>query len=85
MNQMAKIKPITFDFAGALVPEYGISEEQMERLTPQLEQAREEVIHTDLQLFASGENIPEEKQPFDAFALFKLSQLLETVLNPPFK
>jgi len=63
---MAKIKPILFEYDGALVPAHGITAEQISDLGPQLEAARDEVIRTDLQLFATGENIPEQKQPLDA-------------------
>lgn len=63
---MARIKPIKFDFDGTLIPEYGISSNDIQQLSPALEQAREEVLKTDLPLFASGENIPPEKQPLDA-------------------
>ena len=63
---MANIKPITFNFDGALIPEHGITREEIQQLIPRLEQAREEVIKTDLPLFASGQGIPLEKQPLDA-------------------
>ena len=63
---MAKIKPITFEYDGALIPEHGITAAQIEGLSLQLEAARDEVLQTDLQLFASGENIPSEKEPLDA-------------------
>ncbi len=63
---MAKIKPLTFNYDGSLIPENGITQAQIEALAPKLEAARDEVIQTDLQLYASGENIPEEKLPLDA-------------------
>ncbi|MFT5300574.1 MAG: glucose-6-phosphate isomerase [Mariniblastus sp.] len=63
---MAKIKPITFNYDGALIPEHGITRAQIEQLAPQLEAARVEVLQTDLQLFASGGEVPNEKQPLDA-------------------
>lgn len=63
---MAHIKPISFDYDGALIPENGITQEQIDRLTIQLEAAREEVLHTDLPLYASGNEVPMEKQPLDA-------------------
>jgi glucose-6-phosphate isomerase len=66
MDSMANIKPISFDFDGVLIPDHGITLEDIKQLTPPLEKAREEVVKTDLQLFASGENIPPEKQPLDA-------------------
>jgi glucose-6-phosphate isomerase len=62
---MAKVKPISFDYQGALIPEFGITQEQLDALAPKLESAREEVLKTDLNLYASGQNIPAEKQPLD--------------------
>ena len=64
-NLMAKIKPITFDYSGSLIPENGISQSQIEALKPKLEAAREEVLKADMEQYASG-NIPEEKQPLDS-------------------
>ena len=63
---MAKIKPIQFDYDGALIPENGITESQIEHLAPQLEAARDEVLKTDLQLFTSGEKVPSDKDPLDS-------------------
>lgn len=63
---MAKIAPITFDYEGALIPEHGITTDQIGALTPRLEKAREEVLHVDLELFSKGESIPADKQPLDA-------------------
>ena len=63
---MAKIKPLTFNFGGALISEHGISKEDIEQLKPQLELARDEVLKTDLQLLASGGDVPVEKQPLDS-------------------
>ena len=63
---MAKIKPLTFNFDGALISEHGISKEDIEQLKPQLELARDEVLKTDLQLLASGGDVPVEKQPLDS-------------------
>ena len=63
---MAKIKPITFNYDGAIIPENGITEAQIQQLGPQLEAARDEVLKTDLQLFASGGSVPPEKEPLDS-------------------
>ena len=63
---MAKIKPISFNYDGALIPEHGITAAQIEALTPQLLAAQKEVIQTDLNLYSSGKDIPAEKQPLDA-------------------
>ncbi len=63
---MAKMKPISFDSRGALLPEHGITEEQISSLKTQLEAARDEVTQTDLDLFDNGDCIPQDKQPLDA-------------------
>lgn len=63
---MAKPKPITFSYDGALIPENGITEEQIAGLAPQLEAARSEVCQIDLQLFASGGEVSPDKQPLDS-------------------
>ena len=62
---MAKIKPITFNYDGALVPEHGITQAQIDGLTLQLDAARAEVFD-DLKMFADGSDVPEEKVPLDA-------------------
>ncbi len=62
---MAKIKPLTFDFDGALIPEHGITQSQLDQLKPNLESARDEV-HADLELYGSGASVPADKDPLDA-------------------
>ena len=62
---MAKIKPISFSYDGALVPEHGITQAQIDGLTQPLEAARAEVF-ADLKMFAEGAEVPEEKDPLDA-------------------
>lgn len=63
---MATVKPIKFDYSGALVPQHGITQAQLDALAPQLLAAQDEVLKVDLNEYASGENIPAEKQPLDA-------------------
>ncbi|MEL7498814.1 MAG: glucose-6-phosphate isomerase [Planctomycetota bacterium] len=63
---MPKTKPITFDYSNALIPEFGISQEMIDGLADTLQGARNEMLQTDLQLFSSGEDVPQEKQPLDA-------------------
>ncbi|MDP6468480.1 MAG: glucose-6-phosphate isomerase [Pirellulaceae bacterium] len=61
------IEPLRFDFQNAFLDDQGFSAKKLLELTPQLEAARTEVVETDLQLFADGENaIPVEKNPLDA-------------------
>lgn len=63
---MANIEPISFNYDGALISEHGITQEQIEQLTAQLEAARDEVLQTDLPLYAAGGEVPIEKRPLDA-------------------
>ena len=62
---MAKIKPITFDYSASLIPEHGISQDQLDALKPKLEAARQEVLKPDNEQYASGK-IPDAKQPLDS-------------------
>lgn len=63
---MAKIKPISFDYSGALLPKNGITQEQIDTLKPSLISARDEMLKTDLEMFDSGASVPDEKEPLDA-------------------
>ena len=63
---MSKIKSIKFEYEGALIPEHGITQAQIQDLVPQLESARDEVLRVDLELFGSGGDVPPEKAPLDA-------------------
>jgi len=63
---LVKIKPISFNYDGSLIPENGITQAQIEALAPKLKAAQNEVIQTDLQQYGSGENIPTEKLPLDS-------------------
>ncbi len=62
---MAKIKPLTFDYSGSLIPVNGVSQGDIDGITAKLQAARDEVLKVDLEQYASGE-IPAEKQPLDA-------------------
>ena len=73
---MPKFRPISFDPSGCFIDGYGITAEQVASLTPRLEQIREEVLKTDLKLFAEG-NVPAEKQPLDAGFLELPERLLD--------
>jgi glucose-6-phosphate isomerase len=63
---MLKIDPIKFDYSNALIPEHGISEEMIAGIADRLKAAQAEVLKTDLELWASGAEVPAEKQPLDA-------------------
>ena len=62
---MAKIHPITFDPTGCFIEQHGITREQLASMHARMREIRDEVLKTDLDLYASG-NIPDEKQPLDA-------------------
>lgn len=74
---MPKFCPITFDPRGCFIDGHGITVEQMSSLAPRLEQIRDEVLKTDLKLFAE-ENAPAEKQPLDAGFLEMPERLLDS-------
>lgn len=57
---------IRYDLTGALLPETGISREQLAGLKARLEVAQREVLETDLELFSNSTSIPPEKDPLDA-------------------
>lgn len=63
---MANVKPLKFEYEGALIPEHGITQEQLDELVPSLEAARQEMLHADLELFAGNGDVPSEKLPLDA-------------------
>ncbi len=57
---------LRYDFAGALLPDGGISRGQLEQLGPQLEQARRTVTEVDVAEFANPSSIAADKLPLDA-------------------
>lgn len=73
---MPKFRPITFDPSGCFIDGHGITNKQLASLAPRLEQIRDEILKTDLKLFADG-NVPLEKQPLDAGFLEIPERLLD--------
>ena len=71
---MPKNRPISFDPSGAFHKEYGITKQQVADLLPRLNQIRDEVLKTDMELYSTG-NVPAEKQPLDA-GFFELPEHL---------
>ena len=61
---MARIKPITFDYSASLIPEHGISQDQLDALKPKLEAARGEVLKTDNEQYARAK-IPDPAHRHD--------------------
>jgi glucose-6-phosphate isomerase len=74
---MPPYAPLRFDYRGALNPRFGITEAQIEELSPRLLKARNEVLGEDLERFASQKDIPESKQPLDAGFLEMPEKILE--------
>jgi glucose-6-phosphate isomerase len=62
---MNAIEPLRYDSAGAMLPETGISPQDLEQLAPRLEAARRDVL-ADLELWHRGRPVPQEKEPLDA-------------------
>ena len=63
---MAKFAPLRFDPQGAFVPQHGITQADLDSLKPSLLKIRDEILTADLELFASGDDVPDSKQPLDA-------------------
>ena len=57
--------PIAYDFSRLFVPRHGISRESLRKLAPALEAARTEAL-ADVDLWRSGKDVPQEKDPLDA-------------------
>lgn len=61
-----KVKPIQYRWNGALIPEYGINNEDVEGLYPSLMKIRDQVFSFELPLYNSKGVVPETWQPLDA-------------------
>jgi len=60
------IEPLIYCPDAAFVEGTGLSRGDLALLEPQLEQARKEMLETDLSLYSGSGDIPDEKQPLDA-------------------
>ena len=60
------IRPISYDPSGVFLPEWGLTEQQVEDLAPALEAARREVVEVDARLLADPALVPAAKRPLDA-------------------
>jgi len=56
---------ISYDPRGVLLPEHGLTQDDLDTLSPNLDAARSEVL-ADADLWQSGDEIPAVKQPLDA-------------------
>jgi glucose-6-phosphate isomerase len=59
------VTPLRYDCSGAMLAGTGLSPDDLSRLAPRLEQARAEVL-ADFELWQSGHEVPQQKQPLDA-------------------
>jgi len=75
MNE-STIPPITYDPAGVLLRDTGLSTADLAWIGPRLEAARNEVLD-DLALWRSGEPVPKAKEPLDAGFIDLPERLLE--------
>ena len=75
---MTKLTPLRFDYANALIPEYGISEPMIEGISESLIGVQQEVLKTDLELWSSGAEVPAEKRPLDAGFIELPERILDT-------
>lgn len=73
---MSRIRPIQFDPQGSIDERHGITTKQLAELGPRLIAARDEILHVDLELFASGV-VPTDKQPLDAGFIEMPERLLD--------
>ena len=62
---MPQIKPITYDPSAATIAEHGLAADDLAKLAPQLDAARDEVL-ADAELWDAGGDVPAKKQPLDA-------------------
>ena len=74
-SQPPNIEPVVYDPRGAFV-EGGITQDDIERLTPRLQQARREMLD-DLEQYRLGTTIPQAKRPLDAAFLDLPERLLK--------
>ncbi|MCG8450525.1 MAG: glucose-6-phosphate isomerase [Pirellulales bacterium] len=56
---------ISYDPSGVFLPQHGLEPEDLPKIAPQLESARDEVL-SDAKLWSSGAPVPDDKQPLDA-------------------
>ncbi|MBX3419773.1 MAG: glucose-6-phosphate isomerase [Pirellulaceae bacterium] len=74
MNQYPSLR---FDYSGCLDANYGLTESQLTTARKELAGYRDEMLTTDLELFARGTDIPPEKIPLDAGFLELPDRLLD--------
>lgn len=73
----SKIAPLSLNVEGVLLPQNGLTSEELAASHADLEKARCEVMGEDLRLIENEEAIPPEKQPLDAGFVEMPRRLLE--------
>ncbi len=69
------ISPLRYDPAGVMIPGRGLAASDLQRIAPQLLQARDEVL-ADAKLWESGGAVPADKVPLDAGFIHLAERLL---------
>ena len=70
-----QIKPLTYDPSAVVIEETGLAANDLASLAGRLNDARVEVDQTDVALWESGADVPDEKQPLDA-GFYKMPEKL---------
>ncbi len=73
---------LRYDPSGALIDETGLAASDLESVAPRLTAARDEVL-ADAQLWQSGSEVPEKKQPLDAGFIHLPERLLKAFRADP--
>jgi len=68
---------ISYDSQAALLPDAGLTQDELQQLEPKLNEARQEILEADLAMFRGERTVPDEKKPLDAGFI----ELPERLLN----
>lgn len=61
-----QLKPLRFDYQGALVAEHGITQGEIDALMPKLLEIRDRMVGDELEMLSGKKTIPTSMQPLDA-------------------
>ncbi len=75
-SKASPIEPLQYEYDGALIPERGLSQSDLDELAPQLESAQSEVLQ-DISLLKNKQAVPPEKVPLDAAFIELPERLLD--------
>ena len=71
------LQPLRFDYSGALGPQYGIEQKEIDGLLPKLAAIRDEIMSTELEMLAKKIPTPSEMEPLDAGFVMMPARLLQ--------